>query len=697
MSVGTTSPLSGFYGVCTAKQTQLAGTNSNVPPLFNVAASKQISRRGCTMQRSDPFEASSTAEGRYRLLVESISDYAIYMLEPDGTIANWNAGAQRFKGYSAQEIVGQNFARFYTEEERSAGVPERNLARAAHEGRFEEEGWRVRKDGSQFWANVVIDRILDAEGKLVGFAKITRDLTERRERDTALRASEEQFRRLVKGVTDYALYMLSPEGKIVSWNAGAQRIKGYEEAEIVGQHFSRFYSDEDRLKGEPDRNLEIAREKGSVEREGWRVRKDGSQFWAHVVIDSIYDEEGHLVGFAKVTRDITERRNTQVQLESAREALFQAQKMEAIGQLTGGVAHDFNNLLMAVLGSLEIVNKRLPYDSKITPFVENAIQGAQRGAALTQRMLAFARRQELKMGAVDVLEAVREMGDILERSLGPSVFITTRFPLSLPLVRTDKAQLESALLNLAVNTRDAMPAGGPIVLSAVHKTIGDGGDARIKSGSYVVLSVSDDGEGMDEATLAKATEPFFTTKEVGKGTGLGLSMVHGLAEQSGGKFILSSKKGRGTTAEIWLPLTDEAAAQEASTTLAPAKEAFVPKRVLVVDDDPLVLLNTVTMVEDLGHQVFDAMSGKEALTILSNQEIDVLITDYAMPQMNGGQLASEVVASGRDIKVIVATGYAEMPVEHRGRYELLSKPFGSQDLKAALERAIGEGSMWQPS
>ena len=610
------------------------------------------------------------------------------MLEPDGTVINWNAGAQRFKGYTADEIIGQNFARFYTEEDRREGMPQRNLARAAEDGRFEEEGWRVRKDGSRFWANVVIDRILDKNGRLVGFAKITRDLTERKAQHDALRASEEQFRRLVKGVTDYALYMLDPDGNVASWNAGAQRIKGYEEAEIIGQHFSRFYTDEERLNGEPDKNLDIAREKGSVEREGWRLRKDGSRFWAHVVIDAIRDEQGELVGFAKVTRDNTERREAQAQLENAREALFQAQKMEAIGQLTGGVAHDFNNLLMAVLGSLEIVNKRLAYDPKISPFVENAIQGAQRGAALTQRMLAFARRQELTMGAVDVLEAVRDMGDILERSLGPSVFVTTRLPLSAPLVRTDKAQLESALLNLAVNARDAMPGGGSIVISATPKTVGERADARIKPGSYVVLSVTDEGEGMDETTLARAMEPFFTTKGVGKGTGLGLSMVHGLAEQSGGKFILSSKKGHGTTAELWLPLSDAEVAAAAVAAAAPAQEKFTAKRILVVDDDALVLLNTVTMAEDLGHQVFEAISGQEALTILKTEEIDILITDYAMPKMNGGELASTVAANWDQVKIIVATGYAEMPTEHKGRFELLGKPFGSQELQNALERAI---------
>jgi PAS domain S-box-containing protein len=638
------------------------------------------------LDRYDPFEATGTPDGRYRLLVESISDYAIYMLDIDGTVTNWNAGAQRFKGYTAQEIVGQNFSRFYREADQQAGIPRRNLRLAAEEGRFEEEGWRVRKDGTQFWAHVVIDRIVDPGGKLIGFAKITRDLTERKQQDEALRISEQQFRLLVKGVTDYALYMLDPQGNVASWNAGAQRIKGYDEAEIVGQHFSRFYTDEERRSGEPEQNLAIVREKGSVEREGWRVRKDGTRFWAHVVIDAIRDDHGNLVGFAKVTRDITERREAQLQLDQARNALFQSQKMEAIGQLTGGVAHDFNNLLMAILGSLEIVSQRLPHDPRISPFLDNAVKGAQRGAALTQRMLAFARRQELESGAVDVAETVASMRGIFDRVLGPSVLVTSRIPSGLPPALTDRAQLESALLNLAVNARDAMPAGGSITVSAeegvIKKDVGS-----LKSGRYVVLAIKDEGEGMDEETLARATEPFFTTKGVGKGTGLGLSMVHGLAEQTGGQFMLTSKLGEGTTAELWLPVAGDETAP-APTAEEAGPPAFQPKRVLVVDDDALVLLNTATMTEDLGHQVVEATSGKEALAKLRDNPFDLVITDYAMPQMNGGQLASAITAEWPNVKVIVATGYSEMPEELRGKFERLGKPFWSHDLKAAIERTF---------
>ncbi|HEY0033555.1 MAG TPA: PAS domain S-box protein [Devosia sp.] len=640
------------------------------------------------MDRSNPYEASATADGRYRLLVESIDDYAIYMLDPKGNVANWNAGAQRFKGYQAHEIVGQNFARFYTDADRGAGLPQRNLAIAAEHGRFEEEAWRVRKDGTQFWANVVIDRILDDEGNLVGFAKITRDLTERKRKDDALRASEQQFRLLVKGVTDYALYMLDPEGHVASWNAGAFRIKGFEESEIIGRHFSDFYTEEERLSGEPQRNLELARTTGSVEREGWRVRKDGSRFWAHVVIDAIKNEAGDLVGFAKVTRDISERRKAQEELELAREALFQAQKMEAIGQLTGGIAHDFNNLLMAVLGSLEIVTKRLPPDPKITPFIENAIQGAQRGAALTQRMLAFARRQDLKMGPVDVGDTVRGMEEILDRALGPAIVVTTRLPSSLPPAQSDKAQLESALLNLAVNARDAMPLGGPLSITTEYRTQESGAANRLKAGGYIVLSVTDAGEGMDEETLAKATEPFFTTKGVGKGTGLGLSMVHGLAEQSGGRLLLSSQKGSGTTAELWLPVSPADVQAQPPVEPGSVQKAFVPKRILVVDDDALVLMNSVAMTEELGHEVHEAMSGPAALELLATEPFDIVVTDFAMPRMTGGELAAAIAQRWPATKVIVATGYAEIPDQHQHKLFRLAKPFGLAELKQAIEQIL---------
>jgi PAS domain S-box-containing protein len=372
---------------------------------------------------------AGTLEGRYRLLVDAITDYAIYMLDTGGHVSSWNTGANRFKEYTEAEILGQHFSRFYTDDDREAGIPQKALATAETEGRFEAEGWRVRKDGKRFWAHVVIDAIRDPNGELLGFAKITGDLLEQRAAVEELKRSEAQFRLLVQGVTDYAIYMLDPEGRVSSWNQGAQRIKGYEPEEIIGEHFSRFYTDEDRAGNLPGKALETAAREGRFEKEGWRLRKDGTRFWASVVIDAIRSEDGTLIGFAKVTRDVTEKRQAKEALERTQQALFQAQKMEAVGQLTGGIAHDFNNLLMAVLGSLEIAKKRALSGQDNADLIENAIQGARRGPALTQRLLAFSRKQDLKLEAVDVPNLVKEMAGLLQRSIEPRIEIATTFPL----------------------------------------------------------------------------------------------------------------------------------------------------------------------------------------------------------------------------------------------------------------------------
>jgi PAS domain S-box-containing protein len=644
------------------------------------------------MDRQEQHGAWLSDDGRYRLLVDAITDYAIYMLDAQGRVTSWNPGAQRFKGYEPQEIIGQHFSRFYTDEDRAAGLPARALQEATDKGRFENEGWRVRRDGTRFWAHVVIDPIRTASGEILGFAKITRDLTERRAAEEALRLSEQQFRLLVQGVTDYAIYMLDSAGRVTNWNAGAQRIKGYLPAEIIGEHFSRFYTEEERAKGVPDLALRTAEREGRFETESWRVRKDGTRFWAHVVIDPIRGDNGEVIGFAKITRDITERRDAQHALDQAREALFQSQKLDAIGQLTGGIAHDFNNLLMVVLASLDLVRKRLPHDPKITPLIDNAVQGAERGAALTQRMLAFARKQELSMEAVDLPALVRGMTGLLQRSLGPAVQIETRFPLGLPPLHTDPAQLETVLLNLTVNARDAMPNGGTIRIEARSETISPGSDSTLPPGPYVRLSVADTGEGMTEQTLARAAEPFYTTKGVGKGTGLGLSMVHGLAEQSGGRMELRSCVGAGTVVDLWLPQArvDNELRVFSGTAEPEPLGIGVPLVVLAVDDDALVLINTVAMLEDLGHRVFPATSAKDALATLRREAIDLVITDYAMPQTTGLQLAEAIRTHHANLPVLLATGYAELPAHVDLALPRLSKPFLQRDLAVAIRQVMGD-------
>ena len=622
---------------------------------------------------------------RYRVLVEAITDYAVYMLDPSGIVSSWNAGAQRFKGYKPDEIIGQHFSRFYTEEDRATGLPARALEISAREGKFEAQGWRLRKDGSRFWAHVVIDPIRDPSGELTGFAKVTRDLTERRASEEALRNSEQQFRLLVQGVTDYAIYMLSPEGTVTNWNPGAQRIKGYSPAEIVGKHFSTFYTPEDRAAGMPQRALDTAVREGKFEAEGWRVRKDGSRLWSHVIIDPIRDSQGALLGFAKITRDVTERKAAQETLERAREALFQSQKMEAVGQLTGGVAHDFNNLLMAVLGSLELLRKRLPDDPAQLRLLDNAVQGAKRGATLTQRMLSFARRQDMDVRPLDVAALVRGMADLLESTLGKDVEIRTDFPPGLGQAVADDNQVELALLNLCVNARDAMRGGGCITIAAREEKVDLRHASGLAPGKYLCLSVSDSGEGMDEKTLTRATEPFFTTKGVGKGTGLGLSMVHGMAEQMGGRLIIRSKIGEGTTAEIWLPSATADIAQPTPAVAAPAPQGGAGKlKVLAVDDDRLVLFNTVAMLEDLGHEAVEAGSGAEALELLARQHFDLVITDQSMPRMSGTQLMEAIARDWPQMKVILATGYAELPGGIQVKTPRLNKPFNERDLAKAL-------------
>ncbi|EML5401790.1 PAS domain S-box protein [Pseudomonas aeruginosa] len=635
---------------------------------------------------------------RNRLLDEAVDDYAIHTLDSAGRIASWSVGAARLFGHDASEILGRDYACFHTRKDRDAGVPQQALRQADAEGRFETEGWRVRSNGKRFWAQVVIDAIRDSQGRLLGFAQLVHDLSEGRAAKEALRRSQEQFRLLVQSVTDYAIYMLDHRGRITNWNLGAQRIKGYLPEEVIGRHFSCFYTPEDREAGEPARGLAAAEREGRFEKEGWRVRKDGSRFWANVVIDPIRDSDGRLIGFAKVTRDITHRIEAERELERARQELFQAQKMESLGHLTGGVAHDFNNLLTVIIGSLGLLKKRLPGDQRTADLLQNALEAAQRGANLTQRMLSFARKQRLDPQPCAIPDLLRGMTDLLIHSLGPSVSIETRFPLDLDLGLTDANQLELSIINLATNARDAMPNGGRIVFSASNQRVPADNPHRLAPGNYICLSISDTGSGMDEETLRRAVEPFYTTKGVGRGTGLGLSIVDGLAEQLGGRLTLESQPGVGTTANIWIPAVprtpESARTGNGATPQAPSESERVRLscRVLVVDDDPLVLNNTAAMLEDLGCSVLKADSGSLALEILTaTPELDILLTDQAMPRMNGSQLVERVMAQGRPLKMALATGFAEKIEGAAAQLPKLAKPFGQEELYLFLTGTLKAG------
>ena len=644
-----------------------------------------------TMAKS---EHQSSADSKFELLVQSVTDYAIYMLDPEGRITSWNAGARRFKGYEADEIIGKHFSLFYTPEEREQQIPRIALETSARKGNFEAQGWRVRKDGSRFWANVVIDPIRDPDGSLIGFAKVTRDLTEQKAAEEELRTSEQRFRMLVESVTDYAIYMLDAEGRVSSWNAGAERFKGYRAEEIMGEHFSRFYTDEERNAGIPRIALETAAREGRFEAEGWRVRKDGTRFWASVIIDPIRKDDGVLIGFAKVTRDLSEKRAIEEQLR-------QSQKMEAVGQLTGGLAHDFNNLLTGISGSLEMMKMRLA-QGRTADFDRYflAAQGAiKRAAALTHRLLAFARRQTLDPKPTNANQLIGGLEELIRRTVGLNVEVEVVGASGLWPTLIDPNQLENAVLNLCINARDAMPDGGKLTIETANKWIDERAARRhdLPAGQYVSVCVTDTGVGMTPEVIEKAFDPFFTTKPIGEGTGLGLSMIYGFARQSGGQVRIYSEVGQGTTMCLYLPRhTDDVDVDE--DTDIPTKIGALGdgEVVLVIDDEPTIRMLVAELLGESGYAVIEAPDGPTGLQVLeSNARIDLLITDVGLPGgMNGRQVADAARVTRPNLKVLFITGYAENAVMGKGRLEkgmyVMTKPF-QVDILADRIREIIQG------
>ncbi len=537
------------------------------------------------------------------------------------------------------------------------------------------------KDGSYHWLSWTLTA---AQGVIYANG---RNITAEREAAEKLRDSERQFRLLVAGVTDYSMFMLDTKGIITSWNAGAQRIKGYDAHEIIGESFSRFYTVDDRAAGLPEKALKAAVTKGTYEAEGWRVRKDGSLFWASVVIDSIYDEQGALIGFAKITRDATERREAQETLQRAQLQLSQSQKMEALGQLTGGIAHDFNNMLMVVSGHAQSLKRRLdaPRDIRAIEAIELA---SNRGERLTRQLLAFSRRQSLTPTVVRLDQRLHAIRDVLSSSARGNIKINVDISAETWAIAIDVPEFELALVNVVVNARDAMPDGGTITITAENKYLDFTDTSDGLEGDFVALHVADTGTGITPEVLTKVFEPFFTTKQVDKGTGLGLSQVYGFTRQSGGSTVISSKVGVGTVVTIYLRRHD------GPITVAPESAVAddAPKgheSILLVEDNVEVQAVATTLLEQLGYRITRVEHAAAALDVLaSGKEIDLVFSDVVMPgDMDGVALAHHIAKTYPRLPILLTSGYPKATTAAEG-FTILNKPYQLATLSRAVRDTI---------
>ena len=551
-------------------------------------------------------------------------------------------------------------------------------------------------DASEHWLDARARVVTDRFGRPQTLVGVISDITARKAAETereklleAVAAERERTQQALRGERALSGLLLTsvPAGivaydtelRVTIWNPVMERIFGLPAPAVLGRSLARVIGDGQKEGIEQRLRDALDGISGPIEEIELTTLASGQ-----VVLESqhapLRGGDGQIVGGAAFFREMTERRR-------AEEQLRQAQKMETIGQLTGGVAHDFNNLLAAIQGNLELLRKRLPDDPQIRRFIDGALQGAQRGASLTSRLLAFARRQDLKPEATDLSQLLDGMRALMDRSLGPLIAIDFSVEAGLPPARVDANQLELAILNLAVNARDAMPDGGRLEIDLRQL---DGGQSGLGlSGSFLRLAVRDTGIGMDEKTLKSAIEPFFSTKELGKGTGLGLSMVHGLAVQLGGALQLKSRVGEGTTAELWLPVAISPVKEVSAVPFEQTQTPPPSSVILVVDDDALINMSTVDMVQDLGHTVLEAYSGKEALQILgSGQRVDALITDYAMPGMTGVELADRARELHPGLPILLATGYADLPSGTTTDLPRLAKPYQQTELATQISRLL---------
>jgi PAS domain S-box-containing protein len=506
-----------------------------------------------------------------------------------------------------------------------------------------------------------------------------------------LQDSGRQLARLIDGVRDCAIYMIDRAGTIVSWNPGAERIKGYRAEEVIGRHFSSFYTPEDRNANAPEHALSTAERTGKFEGEGWRLRKDGSRFWASVLIDALQSPEGELLGFVKITRDMTEPRLMQ-------ERLNQSQKMEAIGQLTGGVAHDFNNLFTVILGNLDSLSQELPAEQdRWRRRVDHALRAAERAAGLTQQLLAFARRQPLRPKPVEINLLLAGWTDMIRRTLPENILIRRIQDDAAGVAEVDANQLENALLNLVVNARDAMPRGGTLTIETAVSAVTQE-DTRIlsdlKPGRYVVICITDTGSGMSPEVLERAFDPFFTTKPLGQGTGLGLSQVFGFVKQSGGHVKIYSRPGHGTTIKIFLPQLATRDSQSSISQVVLPSRMVHEETILVVEDNDAVRSFTTDTLREFGFNVIEAVDASEALKILDrNGRVDLMFTDIGLPGLNGRELAATVQRRYPSMRLLFTSGYAQMPSppvsSALADVALISKPFTRAQLCEHICRSLG--------
>jgi PAS domain S-box-containing protein len=652
----------------------------------------------------------------FALLVDAVEDYAIFLLGPDGEVRTWNRGASRITGYSAEEIVGQSFSKFYPEVDLRAGKPRHELEVAAAEGRIEDEGWRVRRDGRRFWANTIITALRDDRGALVGFAKVTRDLTARRATDEQLRQSRELFRLLVESVKDYAIFLLDPEGNVATWNAGAHRIKGYTPEEIIGRNFSVFYTEEDVRAGKPQRKLEVAKEQGSVEEEGWRLRKDGTRFWANVIITAVFDESGELRGFAKVTRDITERKNAEELRQSLveqREARLQAEEERrrveasylaaqeanrAKDEFLMTLSHELRTPMTAILGWSRLLPVLQPDDEMFKDAVASIGRSAKLQAQLIDEVLDVSRimsgklrlsrenvdAEKLLRGAVD---GVRAMAD------ARSITLTTNLAPDMGSFAGDPTRLQQIIWNLLTNALKFTPIGGKVELSAR------------RTASHIEFSVADTGEGIDPHFLPHVFEPFVQAENprsrVHGGLGLGLSIVRYLVEAHGGTVSAESEgRGRGSKFSVWLPVAaikPESRTEGGTHPVAPEGSIDPTRlkglRVLIVDDDRETRALVRALLRQGGADVVVADSAAAALTEFDARIPDLLITDIAMPETDGFALTRSIRArkGGDTLKIIALSAFpaATAAAEISGFDLYLRKPIDPADLVDAAAKLTG--------